>query len=248
MFSNLYNEILINPILNLLILVYNALPWADMGIAIIVVTLIIRFLLFPLAQRSTRAQIALQRLQPEIDKIRKDNEDDKQVQTQKIMEFYQENKVNPLGSCLPLLLQLPIFFAIYQVFNAGLSVDNLNSLYEFVPKPETLNTMFLGAVDLTERNIALAVLAGVLQFAQSKMLTARNEKQKALKPKSDDGMPDMSAMMSKQMTYFMPIISVFIGSTLPAALVLYWVVSTLFAVIQQYFLQKKFNQEADAKK
>jgi YidC/Oxa1 family membrane protein insertase len=214
-----------------------------MGLAIIVVTILIRLLLFPLAQKSTRAQIALQKLQPEIEKIRDEHKDDKQVQTQKIMEFYQKNKVNPLGSCLPLLLQLPIIFALYQVFNTGLSIENLTTLYDFVPRPETLNTVFVGIIDLTERNIALAVIAGAFQFVQSRMLTAKNKKQQAVKPKTTGDMPDIGNMMSKQMTYFMPIITVFIGSTLPAALTLYWVVVTLFAIVQQYFLQKKFKQE-----
>jgi YidC/Oxa1 family membrane protein insertase len=243
MLSTLYNDILINPMLNLLVIVYNSLPWADMGLAIIVVTILIRLLLFPLAQKSTRAQIALQKLQPEIEKIRDEHKDDKQVQTQKIMEFYQKNKVNPLGSCLPLLLQLPIIFALYQVFNTGLSIENLTTLYDFVPRPETLNTVFVGIIDLTERNIALAVIAGAFQFVQSRMLTAKNKKQQAVKPKTTGDMPDIGNMMSKQMTYFMPIITVFIGSTLPAALTLYWVVVTLFAIVQQYFLQKKFKQE-----
>lgn len=244
MLSNLYNDILINPMLNLLVIVYNALPWADMGLAIIIVTILIRLLLFPLAQRSTRAQMALQKLQPEIDKIRSKYKD-KQEQTQKIMEFYQKNKVNPLGSCLPLLLQLPIIFALYQVFNTGLSVENLTTLYDFVPKPETLNTTFLGIIDLTQRNIALAVIAGAFQFVQSKMLQAKN-KNKPM-PKPADDMPDIGNMMTKQMTYFMPIMTVFIGSTLPAALTLYWVVVTLFAIGQQYLLQRQFKAQENGK-
>lgn len=244
MLSNLYNDILINPMLNLLVIVYNALPWADMGLAIIIVTILIRLLLFPLAQRSTRAQMALQKLQPEIDKIRSKYKD-KQEQTQKIMEFYQKNKVNPLGSCLPLLLQLPIIFALYQVFNTGLSVENLTTLYDFVPKPETLNTTFLGIIDLTQRNIALAVIAGAFQFVQSKMLQAKN-KNKPM-PKPADNMPDIGNMMTKQMTYFMPIMTVFIGSTLPAALTLYWVVVTLFAIGQQYLLQRQFKAQENGK-
>lgn len=231
--------------LNLLIIVYNALPWADMGIAIIIVTILIRLLLFPLAQKSTRAQIAMQGLQPQIDTIREKHKDDKQAQTQKVMEFYKENKVNPLGSCLPLLLQLPIIFALYQVFRTGLSVDNLGALYDFVPPPETLNTVFLGVMDLETSSIALAVIAGAFQFVQTKMLATKNKKTKKVQKSGE--MPDIGSMMSTQMTYFMPVMTIFIGATLPAALTLYWVVVTIFAIFQQYFLQKKYKTEQNGK-
>ncbi|MBU1167805.1 YidC/Oxa1 family membrane protein insertase [Patescibacteria group bacterium] len=238
----IYNEVLFRPILNLLVAVYNILPWPDLGIAIIIVTIIVRFLLFPLAQKSLKSQKSLQELQPKIEAIKKEHKDDKNLQNQKVMEFYKENKINPFGSCLPLLLQLPIIFALYKVFSVGTSAENLDQLYSFVARPEVINTMFLGIVDLTQVNIYLAFLAGIFQFAQSKMIAPKTKKSN----KKGSSMADMSSIFSKQMIYFMPVITVFIGMSLPAGLTLYWVVATLFAVGQQYILTRKDKKEKNA--
>lgn len=230
-FTLIYNEILFKPLLNLLIAIYNFLPWHDLGLAIIVVTIIIRLLLYPLAHKALKSQRAMQKLQPQINKLREEHKADKNAQAQKLMEFYKQNKINPLGSCLPLLLQLPIIFALYQVFRVGMNVDSLNQLYAFVARPEVLNAKFIGLISLTQSNVYLAVLAGAFQFWQSKMITP-----KTAKTKSKDPLGDMSGMLSKQMLYFMPVMTVFIGFSLPAGLTLYWVVTTLFAIGQQYLL------------
>jgi YidC/Oxa1 family membrane protein insertase len=144
------------------------------------------------------------------------------------MEFYKENKINPFGSCLPLILQLPIIFALYQVFRVGMSSENLERLYSFVTPPETINSMFLGLVDLAQKSVYLAVLAGILQFVQSKMIAPKT-------PSGGKG-GDIGTTLSKQMIYFMPIMTVFIGLSLPAGLPLYWVAATIFAIFQQYIL------------
>lgn len=222
-----YNTFIYQPIFNFLIWLHNVIPGHDIGIAIIVLTLVTRFLLVPLTLKQIKSQKALQDLQPKMDEIKRKYKDDKERQSKELMKFYQENKVNPLSSCLPLLIQLPILFALYRAFMAGLSAKSFEVLYPYVTRPETINPMFLGLVDLSQKNLTLAILAGATQFIQSKMLMPKKKTK------------DMAGMMSKQMTYFMPVMTVFIAMSLPAGLALYWLVTTLFAIGQQYLIMKK---------
>lgn len=230
--SLLFHEILYRPLLNALVFLYNVIPGHDLGIAIIVLTLIIRFLLYPLSKKAIESQKVMTDLQPRIKEIQKKFKDDKQAQTKAVMEFYREHKINPLGGCLPLLIQLPILIALYRVFISGLAPENLGALYPFIQNPGSINATFLGIVDLSAtHNIPLSVLAGALQFIQSKMMLKESPKGK---PKGE-----MSLMMGKQMTYFMPILMVYFAFVLPAALPLYWIVITLFAIFQQRLILKK---------
>lgn len=224
----IYNTFIYQPIFNFLIWLYNIIPGHDMGMAIIVLTLVIRFLMVPLTIKQVKSQKALQELQPKIDEIKRKYKDDKEKQSKELIKFYQENKINPFSSCLPLLIQFPIIFALYRAFRAGLSAKGLEVLYPFISRPETINPMFLGLLDLSQRNIILAVLAGIAQFIQSKMVMGK-QKRKA---------KGMAGAMSQQMTYFMPVMTVFIAMSLPAGLALYWLVTTLFAIGQQYFIMK----------
>ena len=230
--TQIFNEVLYKPLFNALILLYDIIPGHDLGIAIIVLTVIIRFLLYPLSQKAIKSQKSLTELQPKIKEIQKKYKD-KAEQAKATMDLYRQYKINPMSGCLPILIQLPILIALYSVFYTGLDPERLNGLYGFVVRPEVLNPMFLGAINLSERNIPLALLAGFLMFVQSKMMMSKSSPLKTQGTKI--GKTDFSSMMSHQMTYLMPIVTVFISWTLPAGLPLYWAVITLFGIIQQYF-------------
>lgn len=223
----LYNEIIYRPILNLLVYLYNVIPGHDVGIVIILVTIIIRLILAPLFHKSLKGQKAMNALQPKLNDLRERHKDNKEAQTKAMMELYKEHKINPLSSCLPVLLQLPILIALYQVFIKALN-GNLEGLYSFVAHPGVLDPTLLNFLDLSKPNIVLGVLAGAAQFWQSKMMLPAHA--------SND--PTMK-IMSVQTTYILPIISVIIAIKLPAGLPLYWVVTTLFAVGQQYYINRK---------
>jgi len=227
----LYNVVLFQPLLNLLVWLYNLV--GDVGIAIIIVTILIRIILVPLSFKSMKSQQALQELQPKMDEIKKKYKDDKKKQSEELMKFYKENKVNPMSSCLPMLIQLPIIFALYRVFREGLANESMEYLYSFVAVPATVDPMFLGLIDMATPNLYLAILAGIFQFFQSRMIFA---KQKGKKQQ-----PGMAGMIGKQMMYFMPIMTVFIAMSLPAGLALYWITTTLFAIGQQYIIGKKMG-------
>ncbi len=169
-------------------------------------------------------------LQPKLNELREKHKDDKEGQARAMMALYKDHKVNPLSSCLPLLVQLPILIALYQVFSKALS-NHLSGLYSFIHFTGTISPKFLGLIDLSKHSgqttpgIVLAVLAGAAQFWQSKMMLP-----------AQAGQDTTTKAMQMQTTYVLPIISIVIAMKLPAGLPLYWIVTTLFAVAQQYYI------------
>jgi YidC/Oxa1 family membrane protein insertase len=222
-------------------------PGHDVGIAIIVLTIIIKLILYPFTLQSIRAQKAMQDLQPKLEALKVKYKNDKEKLSLEMMNLYKQEKVNPFSSCLPILIQFPFLIAVYQVFRRGLTNGSFDILYPFVQNPGSINASFLGLVDLSQPNVVLAVLAGAAQYWQTKMLQAQQP------PKTQAGKPipgakdeSMMAAMNKQMTYFMPIMTVFIGISLPGGLTLYWLVTTvLTALMQLYLFKKKKNPPAD---
>lgn len=205
-----------------------------MGIAILIFTAVIKLILWPLNKKSIEAQKSLQDLQPKLDELKIKYKDDKVGLSQATMALYKDHKVNPFSSCLPLLIQFPFLIAIFNIFRDGVN-NKLDLVYPFINHSETLNMMSLGLLDLSKPNIYLAILAGAAQFWQSRMMLAKKPTVKT------DGSKDenMAAIMSKQMMYFMPAITIFIGISLPGGLTLYWFLMTLFTALQQLLIFKK---------
>ncbi|MFA4954302.1 MAG: YidC/Oxa1 family membrane protein insertase [Patescibacteria group bacterium] len=247
----LFNLIIFQPLLNLLIWLYHVIPGSDFGFAIIALTILVKLVLYPLSASQIKQQRALQELQPKMDEIRKRLKDDKEAQAKELMELYRREKVNPAASCLPLLIQLPIFIGLFQALREGLSSHSLNLLYPFIANPGVVNKMFLGFVDLSQPNYILAILGGAVQFWQSWQLF-RKPSPTTPPPadvKGQAGTKDesMAAMMNKQMMYVMPIMTVVIGFTLPGGLTLYLLVMSLLTVAQQaLFLKKPQPPKAEA--
>lgn len=225
----IYTELLYRPIFNLFVGLYNYV--GDVGLVIIIITILVRLVLYPFYKKQVESQKALQELQPKLEAIRSKHKDDKEAQAKAMMELYATNKVNPLSSCLPILIQFPLFIAVYHVLRDGLTkTETLDILYGFVQRPEMIDPHFFGAIDLASPNVILAVAAGVAQFWQAKMLMHKRPSVKSEGAKDEDTM----AQMNKQMLYFMPVIIIIAGMSLPSGLSLYWLISTLFMVIQQY--------------
>ncbi|MFA6272481.1 MAG: YidC/Oxa1 family membrane protein insertase [Patescibacteria group bacterium] len=240
-----FNTVLYEPLFNGLIYIYDILPWKDLGIAIIVLTLLIKLVLYLPSRSSIKSQKTLQETQPKLDAIKAKYKDNREEMGKQLMSFYKENKVNPFSSCLPLLIQLPILIALYRVFFGGLTTDSqtgilvadqVQHLYGYlkdVYATTPINAMFLGFVDLAKKgNYILALIAGGLQFLQGKMMM-RRKPEIDTKGSKDEG---KAAAMNRQMMYFMPVITVIFGIQFPAGLTLYWATSTLFQVGQQYLI------------
>lgn len=256
--SFLFNEFVYRPLYNLLIFVYNTVPFDDFGIAIIIVTILLKVVLIPLSRKQIESQKKMQELQPKIKEIQAKYSKDKEKQSKALMEFYKQNKTNPFSGCLPVIFQLIFLIAIYRVlFNISQDglIANQSELYSFISNPGQINQFFLGIIDLANiidfKNITpfvvpqllLIVSAAVAQYVQMKMLMP---KQAEPKKENKDSAPDMAQMMSKQMMYIGPFLTLFIGIKFAAGLSLYWFVSTVFAIIQQKYIIKK--EEIEVKK
>ncbi|MFH1253674.1 MAG: YidC/Oxa1 family membrane protein insertase [Candidatus Uhrbacteria bacterium] len=234
----MFHTILYQPLFNLLIWLYNVIPGHDLGFAIIGISLLIRLALWPLSRVSLKSQKALQDLQPKLEEIKVQYKDDKEKLAKAMMELYKSEKVNPMSSCLPLLIQLPILWALYRVLSDGMNMESLVNLYPFVVRPEFINLNFLGFINLAEPHVVMAVIAGILQFVQTKMLMAKRPPKKVRKdPGAKD--EDMMTQMNKSMLYLMPVMTVVIGASLPGGLTLYWIIMNVFAIIQQFLTFKK---------
>lgn len=242
----LYNIIFYQPIFNLLVWLYNTIPGHDIGIAIIILTVIIRLILYPLSIQSIKSQKALSELQPKIDELKRKYKDDQQKMAQEMMTLYKNEKVNPASSCLPLLIQFPFLIAVYQVFRSGLASNGMEMLYPFVANPGTINHISLGFLNLAAASWPLAVLAGLAQFVQTKMMVSRKQPPiKTDKPMEGSKDEAMLAIMNKQMVYIAPIMTVIIGISLPAGLTLYWFLSTLLLALQQLIIFKEKDKNVN---
>ncbi len=234
----MFNTFLIRPIFNLLAGIYAILPWHDFGIAIIVLTIIIRLLLWPLINKQLHSQRALQELQPELQRIKSEAKGDKQLEGKLTMELYKEREINPFASIIPLVVQLPIFFALFVVLRdivkpgqlMALAYDpikNLGPISQIIHSHTAFNPQFLGLVTLAKPALLFAVLAAAAQFIQTKQL----------QPKKAPN--DAQAQMMASMTYLFPGLTLVIGLSLPSALALYWTTTSLVAIWQQYLILKR---------
>lgn len=242
----MFNAILVQPFLNLLIILYSIIPTHDFGLAVIAITVVVRGILWPLSAKALHSQKALKALQPEIEKIKSKNKGNPQALQKAMTELYKEKEINPFSSCLPTLLQLPILFGLYFAFTpfkdpnfvqlADASKGVLAQLYPFVKSFPTvksiidaggsLNTSLFGIVDLAKPNIILGVLAGATQFVQTKLMTPKQPQ-------------DSQQQMMSKMVYLFPFLTIIIAIKLPAALPLYWTASTGIAAYQQWLIMHK---------
>lgn len=230
--SGIFFTAFFQPLYNLLIGL-TTLSGGSIGWAIVLITILTRIVLYPFTHQSLKAQQAMQKLQPKINALKEKHKDNKEEFSRQLMQLYRQQNVNPFSSCLMVGVQLPILWALYRVFQQGLGNGGIPSgiLYTFITAPAASTTLFLGA-DLAKPSIALAVVAGIAQYLQTKSLPHTSPPAPADGAGRDE---QMLTMMNKQMLYFFPIITVVIGSTMPAGLTLYWGVSTLLLFFQQWW-------------
>ena len=228
-----FNTVLYQPLFNALILLYNYLPGNNFGLAVIVLTFLLRLFLYPIMTQSIKYQQTLNEIQPRLKEIQEKYKDNKEQQAKEIMNIYKEKKINPFNIFLPLLIQLPLLIALFQVFRTGLQPESMNSLYSFVSHPGEINYLFLGLISLSEPSLLLAILTSIVQFFQLKRV---NPQSKQKKTKKKDSIMQFSNMAQKQMPYFLSAFTFAFLTKLPAALGLYWITTSLFSIGQQYIL------------
>lgn len=231
--------ILLNPLFNALLLLYALLPGHDFGVAIIILTLLIRLLMWPLVKKQLHHTKIMREIQPQIAEIRKKAKGDRQKESLQMMELFKEKEISPFGAMGLALLQLPILIALFFVLRHIIEpakvaeiaypfVANLGPVKEILSNPGNFHPHFLGLIDMAKPSLTLALLAGVTQFWQARQLAPQNTTKTT-----------PAARMGFNMTLFLPLLTVYFASRFPSALALYWATSSLVAAIQQQLVLRE---------
>lgn len=230
MISYLYHTIVYYPLYNGLIYLFDAAPWIDAGVAVIIFTIFVRLILFPLSKKSIVTQVRMKEIEPELNKL-KLTVTDKQKQAAMVMDLYKKKGVNPFSSFFLLFLQLPIIYTLYYIFvQSGLPTVDVSSLYSFVNTP-TINMSFLGIFDISKSSIFLSILASISQYLQLHFSVSSTQTQPGETPN-----PVADAM--KNMKYIFPVMIFFISYQISAVVAVYWTVSSLFTLGQELVVRR----------
>jgi len=230
-----FHAVFFRPLYNGFIFLMDILPWLDAGVIVVIFTVIVKFILYPLSRRAAISQIEMKTIEPELRVIKEKYKDNKEEQARRTMALYKEKKVNPFAGIVVILIQLPIIFALYFVFiKTGLPDVNRELLYFFVKIPENINMDFLGILNITDKSIILALLAGITSYIQIKaVLPAHKESGEKKSFQSD-----LAKSMNMQMRYVMPVITFLISYQISGVVALYWFTSNVFAIFQDRFLRR----------
>jgi YidC/Oxa1 family membrane protein insertase len=236
--GDIFFTILYQPLYNLLVILFNLIPGGGLGLAIIIMTILIKGILFPLTYKSMKSQKDMQEIQPKIAEIKAKYKDDKEMQAKELMSVYKNNKVNPFASCLPTIAQLIIFITLYQVLRNGLGTIDAANLYSFVYNPGEMGHWFLG-IDLGKISVPLAVISAIAQYFQAKQMVG-NRPPKEVRQTSAAMDEDMTATMNRMTVIMLPLMTLVIGvTTLPGGLTLYILISTIVTFGMYHFFMGK---------
>ncbi len=213
----------------------------SIGLAVVAMTILVKIILLPFSYATTKSQIAMKKIQPLMEDLKKQYPN-KEEQAKKMMELYKEHNTNPLAGCLPLIIQLPIIIALYQVFLQGTTVD-ASVLYSFVHMPENISNFFLG-INMTSKSAIIAILAGVTQYIQLRFSPSmqKSTNTPAVSKVGGDTV-DMMENMQKSMKYTLPILITVFAWAVPAAVALYWVVTNVFTIAQEWWINKQLTKK-----
>jgi YidC/Oxa1 family membrane protein insertase len=241
----LWNTVFYQPIYNSLIFIINHITFGDVGFAIIILTVVVKFILFPLTKKSIKSQIFMKKIEPELKRIKIDFPN-KEEQAKKTFELYKKYGVNPFSGCLVVLLQLPVIFALYYVFYKGLALD-AGPLYSFMQVPMNIHTNFLGLIDVHSKSIVLALLAGISQFIQGYLATPVKPKVEVVKameaPAPKTFQEQLSDSMQTNIRYILPIFITLIAYKISAGVALYWITSNVFTILQEWYIRRSIAKQ-----
>jgi len=238
MISSFFNAIIFQPLYNGLILLMGYIPFADAGIIVIIFTTIIKFILLPLSIKASKSQIEMKSIEKDLQIIKDTYKDNKEELSKKTIEYYKEKGINPFAGILILLIQLPIIIGLYQVFlKSGLPEVKTAWLYSFVTIPTNINMMFINLINISQKSILLAIIAGLTTYFQISLAnTAQTQ------PSGSGMQQDIAKAMAVQMKYLFPIVVTFISYSISGALSLYWITSNVFSIVQEMYIKKKYHQ------
>lgn len=233
------------PLYNLLIFITSIIPGGDLGLSIIILTLLVKLLIFPLYATSVKTQLKMKAIEPKLREIKERYKKDLPEQSRQIMEIYKQENVRPFSGILVMFIQIPIIISLFYVFKDSLAIRP-DLLYGFISAPETINKVFLGLIDLSSgKNIILALLTAITLYLQVNISLGFKKKSETLVKKdkiNDHGFgKDLAKSMDLQMRYFMPVMTGIISYTLPSAIAVYWITSNIFSAIYEYLVIRKIK-------
>jgi YidC/Oxa1 family membrane protein insertase len=240
----MFHQLFYKPMYNILIYILDILPTHNVAIAVVVLTVLIKIVLLPLSHKMFKTQIIQRKIQPIITKIQEEYKDNRQMLGVKMLEVYKEYKLNPFSSILLMIIQIPIVFALYFVFaNGGLPNINTIDLYSFTPYVNNINHILYG-IDFTKANVMVGLLAALFQYVQIRLslqnmaVIDKNKANKDLKPEEM-----MQKQMSFMMKYLIPILIFIASLKVSAAVALYWIVSSIFMIVQELYFRNKYKDD-----
>ena len=240
MFTYIWHTFFFDPVYNTLVFFIDVIPGGDVGLAIIATVIVVKTVLLPLSIKAAKTQRVIREIEPKLKEIKEKLKDKREEHAQAMMKIYSEAGINPFASIFLVFLQIPIVIALYFSVSQGGGVPlpsiNIDLLYSFIAAPVAVTMNFMGMIDITERSMILAALAGITQFYQVRLAMPQ------LEPRDPNAAPsfkdDFARNMQLQMRYVMPVVIVFVAYAISAAIALYFFVSNLVAILQELYLKR----------
>jgi len=244
MIKEIFNSVLFIPLYNALVALIDISPFGSVALAVVVLTIIVKLILFPLSISSIKTQLKMKVIQKPLKEIQAKYKDNREELGRKMLELYRDNNINPFAGFFLILIQIPVIFALYWVFaRGGLPTINADLLYSFIPFPDNANMNIFGFINVGEsKSFVLAFLAAITQFFQAKFSFPKQEPKKEGEQSFQD---DLMRGMSVQVKYILPVIIFGISYTLISVVALYWTVSNLFGIAQELYVRKHIRKEDD---
>lgn len=239
MISGIFHTIVYDPLYNALVYLVDIIPGHDVGFAIIILTIIVRLVVYPLSKRAIQSQMAMKKVAPAVEELKKKYKKNSPEQSQAVFAYYREHDVHPFAGVGLMLVQLPVLIALYVIFaRGGLPIVDAHLLYSFVSQPEIVNMLFFGLIDMgAKHNIMLALLTIATQMAYSRLSMGPRVGKTAIEESLSN---DMARSFDLQARYVLPLVIGFVAYSVAAAAPLYYVTSNLFMIAQEYLAGRRF--------
>lgn len=233
----MWTTIITEPLYNSLIVLIKTMPFYDVGLAVIMLTIIVKLILLPLSIKAAKFQIEMKKNEGDLKSIQDKYKNNKEEQSKKVIEFYKEKNINPFAGFFVIIIQFPIVIGLYRIFlKSGLPTINTSLLYSFISPNILPNMMFLGFINMAGKSIILALIAGITSYFQVYLATKTQGN-------TGSGMQgDIAKAMNVQMKYFFPVLMVFIAYSISNAVALYLITNNIFAIVQEIYIKKKYHQ------
>ena len=239
MISTFFHAVFYNPIYNALVALMALVPGGDVGVAVILLTIVIRLILLPFSLSAARTQFAMKVLEPKIKDLKEKHKGDKEKEAVETLALYKEARVNPFSSILTVFIQIPVLLALFWVFNYESFITiNAARIYAFTPLPHTVSLEFLGIISVAGKSIVLAILAGLTQFLQAHMALTGT-----MKPSGSGMQSDFQRIMGMQLKYVFPFLIATISYTTSGAIALYFIATNLAGSLQEWYVRRTLAVE-----